>query len=61
MAKVQVIFYSMYGHIYRLAVHPDYQRRGIAGRLGREIEARLRARGALRIYALRCEPSSQAK
>jgi ribosomal protein S18 acetylase RimI-like enzyme len=40
------------GHIYRLAVHPDYRRRGLALRLTREIEARLRAKGALRIYAL---------
>jgi ribosomal protein S18 acetylase RimI-like enzyme len=40
------------GHIYRLAVHPAYQRRGLARRLVAEIEARLRARGAMRIYAL---------
>jgi ribosomal protein S18 acetylase RimI-like enzyme len=40
------------GHIYRLAVHPDVQRRGIARRLVDAIEARLRARGAVRIYAL---------
>jgi len=40
------------GHIYRLAVHPDVQRRGLARRLVSEIEVRLRARGATRIYAL---------
>ena len=40
------------GHIYRLAVHPDYRRRGLARRLTDEIERRLRARGARRIYAL---------
>jgi len=40
------------GHIYRLAVHPDLRRRGLARRLTSEIEVRLRARGAVRIYAL---------
>ena len=40
------------GHIYRLAVHPEVQRRGIARRLVAEIEKRLRARGAVRVYAL---------
>jgi len=40
------------GHIYRLAVHPDFRRRGLARRLTDEIERRLQARGARRIYAL---------
>jgi len=40
------------GHIYRLAVHPDSRRRGLARALTNEIERRLRARGARRIYAL---------
>ena len=40
------------GHIYRLAGHPDFRRRGLARALTDEIERRLRARGARRIYAL---------
>jgi len=40
------------GHIYRLAVHPAFRRRGLAKALTNEIEKRLRARGARRIYAL---------
>jgi ribosomal protein S18 acetylase RimI-like enzyme len=40
------------GSFYRLAVHPAYRRRGLATRLVRAGEQRLRARGALRLDAL---------
>jgi len=40
------------GNMYRLAVHPDHRRRGVALRLVRAGEERLRARGARRITAL---------
>ncbi len=39
-------------NIARLATHPDFRRRGIAEALVREIEKRLRSKGARRIYAL---------
>ena len=40
------------GNVYRLAVHPDFQRRGIARRLAAEAEAWLRSRGAKRVGAV---------
>jgi RimJ/RimL family protein N-acetyltransferase len=40
------------GNIYRMAVHPDYRRRGVGRSLVAEIENRLSARGAKRITAL---------
>ena len=40
------------GNIYRMAVHPDYRRRGIARALVAEVEKRLTQQGAKRITAL---------
>jgi ribosomal protein S18 acetylase RimI-like enzyme len=36
------------GYVYHLAVEPEWQRRGVASALMDELEARLRARGALK-------------
>ena len=40
------------GNVYRLAVHPDYQRRGIARGLVSEVEEWLRGQGAKRVGAV---------
>ena len=40
------------GNIYRLAVHPEHQKQGIARRLVSAVEARLAEMGAKRITAL---------
>ena len=48
------------GNIYRLVVAPEYRRRGIATILVTEIERRLRALGARRIYALAVEDEPAA-
>lgn len=48
------------GSFYRLAVHPDHRRRGLATRLVRAGEQRLRERGALRLDALVADDQSAA-
>ena len=37
------------GYIYRMAVHPNYQRQGIGRMLLQELEQRFRSKGAMRI------------
>lgn len=40
------------GHLYRMAVHPDFRRRGIARALADEAEEHLRSIGCKRISAM---------
>jgi ribosomal protein S18 acetylase RimI-like enzyme len=48
------------GSFYRLAVAPEHRRRGLATRLLREGEQRLRARGAIRLTAIVAEDEAEA-
>ena len=50
--SIIVTFDSWRGNLYRLAVHPDHQRRGIARRLLVEAETWLRGQGAKRVAAV---------
>ncbi|MBT98233.1 MAG: GNAT family N-acetyltransferase [Dehalococcoidia bacterium] len=51
-ASVIAAFDGWRGNIYRLAVHPDHQRKGIARRLVLEAEEWLRGEGAKRVGAV---------
>lgn len=48
------------GSIYRLAIHPDYRRRGLAHRLLSEAERRLTDLGARRLQAIVVESDARA-
>jgi ribosomal protein S18 acetylase RimI-like enzyme len=48
------------GSFYRLAVAPEHRRKGLATRLLREGEQRLRERGAIRLTAIVAEDEAEA-
>lgn len=50
---------SRKGWINRLAVHPDYRRRGVATRLVRAVERALRTKG-IQMFAALIEPGNNA-
>jgi len=52
IGSVIAAFDGWRGNMYRLAVHPDHRRRGIAAQLVTEGERRLAAAGSCRITAL---------
>jgi ribosomal protein S18 acetylase RimI-like enzyme len=47
-------------NMYRLAVLPEFRRRGVAGSLVAEVERRLRAKGARRVTALVVKSEEEA-
>jgi ribosomal protein S18 acetylase RimI-like enzyme len=52
VGSVIATFDGWRGHLYRLAVHPEYRRRGIARRLIRHAETTLSEWGVRRVSAL---------
>lgn len=49
------------GWVYRMAVHPDYQRQGIGRALMSELESRFRSKGALAVNLLYDSDNAQAR